>query len=55
MRSSLEEGHEKNRQLLGRLAFPQEIAKSVLFLTSDDANIYTGQVLGANGGSVMNG
>lgn len=55
VRSSLEEGHEKNQQLLGRLAFPQEIAKSVLFLVSDDANIYTGQVLGANGGSAMNG
>lgn len=57
IRSSLEEGHEvnNNRLLLGRLAFPQEIAKSVLFLASDDANIYTGQVLGANGGSIMNG
>lgn len=57
IRSSLEEGHKvnNNRLLLGRLAFPQEIAKSVLFLASDDANIYTGQVLGANGGSIMNG
>lgn len=55
VRSSLEEGHEKNRPLLGRLAFPQEIAKSVLFLASEDANIYTGQILGANGGSIMNG
>ncbi|MEF2966819.1 3-oxoacyl-ACP reductase family protein [Paenibacillus sp. M1] len=56
VRSSLEESHKNDtRYLLGRLAFPQEIAKSVLFLASDDANIYTGQVLGANGGSVMNG
>lgn len=39
---------------LKRLAEPQEIARSVLFLASDDANFYTGQVLGANGGSVMN-
>ncbi len=56
IRSSLEESDKNDaRYLLGRLAFPQEIAKSVLFLASDDANIYTGQVLGANGGSVMNG
>ncbi|WP_438347899.1 SDR family NAD(P)-dependent oxidoreductase [Paenibacillus sp. FA6] len=57
IRSSLEETHDKNdsRQLLNRLAFPQEIARSILFLTSDDGSIYTGQVLGANGGSVMNG
>lgn len=57
IRSSLEEGHDKNdaRYLLGRLAFPQEIARSVMFLASDDGNIYSGQVLGANCGSVMNG
>ncbi|GAA0136399.1 3-oxoacyl-[acyl-carrier-protein] reductase [Paenibacillus sp. YSY-4.3] len=57
VRSSLEEGSQNSdsRHLLGRLAFPQEIARSVMFLASDDANIYTGQVLGANGGSVMNG
>ncbi|WP_244996434.1 SDR family oxidoreductase [Paenibacillus sp. FSL W8-0186] len=57
VRSSLEEGTHSgdSRHLLGRLAFPQEIARSVMFLASDDANIYTGQVLGANGGSVMNG
>jgi 3-oxoacyl-[acyl-carrier protein] reductase len=39
---------------LKRLAEPQEIAKSVLFLASDYANFYTGQVLGPNGGGVMN-
>ncbi|OAB45336.1 SDR family NAD(P)-dependent oxidoreductase [Paenibacillus glacialis] len=57
IRSSLEETQDKNdaRYLLNRLAFPQEIARSVLFLASDDGSIYTGQVLGANGGSVMNG
>ncbi|WP_435922879.1 SDR family NAD(P)-dependent oxidoreductase [Paenibacillus sp. DYY-L-2] len=56
VRSSLEDSDRNdNRYLLGRLAFPQEIAKSVLFLASNDGNIYTGQVLGANGGSVMNG
>ena len=57
VRSSLEDTHDRNdsRQLLNRLAFPQEIARSILFLASDDGSIYTGQVLGANGGSVMNG
>lgn len=57
VRSSLEEtqGNNDSRYLLNRLAFPQEIARSILFLASDDGSIYTGQVLGANGGSVMNG
>ena len=36
-----------------RLAEPVEIADTVLFLLSDMARFYTGQVLGPNGGSVM--
>lgn len=36
-----------------RLGDPREIATSVLFLASEAASFYTGQVLGANGGSVM--
>ncbi|WP_433943581.1 SDR family NAD(P)-dependent oxidoreductase [Paenibacillus sp. SN-8-1] len=51
------EGYEEEEAAkypLKRLAQPQEIAKSVLFLASDDANFYTGQILGPNGGSVMN-
>lgn len=40
---------------LKRLAQPEEIAKSILFLASDDANFYTGQVISPNGGIVMNG
>ena len=36
-----------------RLAEPGEIADTVLFLLSDMARFYTGQVLGPNGGSVM--
>ena len=36
-----------------RLADPGEIADTVLFLLSDMARFYTGQVLGPNGGSVM--
>ncbi|WP_068620969.1 SDR family NAD(P)-dependent oxidoreductase [Paenibacillus tuaregi] len=51
------EGYEEEEAAkypLKRLAQPEEIAKSVLFLASDDANFYTGQILGPNGGSVMN-
>jgi 3-oxoacyl-[acyl-carrier protein] reductase len=36
-----------------RLAAPEEIADTVLFLASDRSRFYTGQVLGPNGGSVM--
>ncbi|MEZ5664989.1 MAG: 3-oxoacyl-ACP reductase family protein [Burkholderiaceae bacterium] len=36
-----------------RLADPDEIAGTVLFLASDLSRFYTGQVLGPNGGSVM--
>lgn len=37
-----------------RIAEPQEIAATALFLASDLARFYCGQVLGPNGGSVMN-
>lgn len=36
-----------------RLAAPEEIAASALFLACDLSGFYTGQVLGPNGGSVM--
>ena len=36
-----------------RFAEPEEIAATVLFLASDYARFYCGQVLGPNGGSVM--
>lgn len=36
-----------------RLGAPEEIADTVLFLSSDLSRFYTGQVLGPNGGSVM--
>ncbi|HNW87474.1 MAG TPA: 3-oxoacyl-ACP reductase family protein [Candidatus Limiplasma sp.] len=38
---------------LGRLCEPMEIARVALWLCSDDAAMMTGQVLGVNGGRVM--
>lgn len=35
---------------LGRMGEPDEIAKAVVYLVSDDASYMTGQVLGVNGG-----
>lgn len=46
---------ESAKYPLKRLAQPEEIAKTVLFLASENANFYTGQVLTPNGGVVMNG
>ena len=38
---------------LGRLGKPDEVAKLVCFLVSDDANYITGQVININGGMYM--
>ncbi|MDE2292585.1 MAG: 3-oxoacyl-[acyl-carrier-protein] reductase [Elusimicrobia bacterium] len=38
------------RILLGRMAEPEEIAKVIAFLASDDSSYVTGQVIGVNGG-----
>jgi 3-oxoacyl-[acyl-carrier protein] reductase len=38
---------------LGRVGEPEEVAKLVCFLTSDDANYITGQVISINGGIYM--
>ena len=38
---------------LGRLALPEEVAGTAVFLASDDGILYTGQTLGPNCGHVM--
>lgn len=38
---------------IGRVGRPEEVAPTVLFLASDAAGYYVGQVLGPNGGDVM--
>lgn len=52
--SMSEEWIEKEKDIpYHRFAEPNEIAATVLFLVSDYARFYCGQVLGPNGGSVM--
>ena len=38
---------------IGRLGEPNEVARCVVFLASDDAGLITGSTLSANGGQVM--
>jgi acetoacetyl-CoA reductase len=38
---------------IGRLGEPDEVARCVVFLASDDAGLITGSTLSANGGQVM--
>jgi acetoacetyl-CoA reductase len=40
---------------VGRLGTPEEIARCVLFLASDDAGFITGSTLSANGGQHIGG
>ena len=52
----LSEEYKKNaieQTPLGRLGVPEDIAKAVAFLVSDDADFITGQVLSVDGGMVM--
>lgn len=46
---------ESAKYPLKRFGSPEEIASVVLFLASTEASFMTGQVLGVNGGGVMNG
>ena len=45
LRKSLED-----RQVMGRLGQPEEIAKAILFLACDDSSFSTGSTLVADGG-----
>jgi len=38
---------------IGRLGEPEEVARCVLFLASEDAGLITGSTLTANGGQFM--
>lgn len=40
---------------MGRAGQPEEVAPSYVFLASDDASYFTGQVLHPNGGYIVNG
>jgi len=48
------ENFENKEPPLGRVAQPSEIASSYVFLASNDASQFTGQVLHPNGGYVLN-
>ena len=38
---------------LSRLGTPEDVAKAVYFLASDDASFITGQILGVDGGFIL--
>ena len=38
---------------LGRLEYPEDIAKVMLFLASSDSDFITGEAINVNGGSFM--
>lgn len=38
---------------LGRLGTPQDVARAVLFMASDEASFITGEILDVNGGALM--
>jgi NAD(P)-dependent dehydrogenase (short-subunit alcohol dehydrogenase family) len=52
--TTLEELHERGKRIpLGRIGQPEDIARVVAFLFSDDAAYMTGQSIPVNGGAIM--
>jgi NAD(P)-dependent dehydrogenase (short-subunit alcohol dehydrogenase family) len=52
--TTLEELHERGKRIpLGRIGQPEDIARVVAFLLSDDAAYMTGQAVAVNGGAIM--
>jgi NAD(P)-dependent dehydrogenase (short-subunit alcohol dehydrogenase family) len=47
---SFTQDYMKNKQLVQRIAGPEEIAKAMLYLCSDDASFITGETLRVSGG-----
>jgi 3-oxoacyl-[acyl-carrier protein] reductase len=43
----------KSKTPLGRLGYPEDVAKAYLFLASDDASYINGQILGVDGGLII--
>jgi NAD(P)-dependent dehydrogenase (short-subunit alcohol dehydrogenase family) len=52
--ATLEELRERGKRIpLGRIGQPEDIARVVVFLLSDDAAYMTGQAVAVNGGAIM--
>jgi NAD(P)-dependent dehydrogenase (short-subunit alcohol dehydrogenase family) len=52
--TSLKELHERGKRIpLGRIGQPDDIARVVAFLLSEDAAYITGQSIPVNGGAIM--
>ena len=52
--TTLEELHERGKRIpLGRIGQPEDIARVVAFLFSEDASYMTGQSVAVNGGAIM--
>lgn len=56
MNNDVEEADRKafcDETPLGRIGTPEEVAKTILFLASDNASFITGQIIGVDGGVII--